>query len=448
MSVTRDDGQVIPLDNVWQTHVTLPDGKEPVYENMIHFLDVFAGTTAQKYTILFAAKDQTPPEIVKFENVPTVFVTSPVTSVNVVFNKPIDPSTFSYKDMTLRVQAGADIMDSTVLVSEINQTTFKVDLTSKSTLDGYYALNVQTTGIKDLVGTNGVVGKQANWTQFVGIPAVSEFIGLPAKNVGAPFDLMLLRFNVPIDKTTLLPARLSWKRDGTLVSGSVTITPMDTEGKLFQLTGLQSFIAADGKYSLTVDLINIKSLDGNNGISAQSVEWSIDQTAPKVNQIIPSTDGGYDSQHRTAFTVKFNEPVNGIAVSSLELWKDGQRQPLSQLNLTKKTDSAYLFTQFRMLTYYEGSYQLKVKMKDITDIAGNSGTDTIKYDWVVFRTQPKAVTNLRIAPDMGFSDTDAITATKNLVATMTVNKKQMSFFNNKLCVIFQLNCMHEINGMK
>lgn len=422
ISVTRSDGQIIPLDNVWQTHVTLPDGKEPVYENKIHFLDVFAGATAQKYIIRFSPPAMNPPSIVKIENVPTAFVTQPVTSINVIFNKPIDGSTFNHEDMTLRVQGGADIMDATVIVTEINQTTFKVDLTSKTTLDGYYALNIQTVGIKDLNGIDGVEGKQANWTQFVGIPAISEFIGLPNNNVGSPFDLLLLKFNVPIDKTTLLPARLTWNKDGSPVTGSITIIPMDTEGKLFQLSGLQSFMIGDGDYALTVDLQNIKSLDGITGAIDQSVEWKIDKTPPTVSEIIPSTEGGYDSQHRTAFTVKFNEPVNGLVVNSLELWKDGQQQPISQLNLKKVSDSEYLFTQFRMLTYYEGSYQLKVKMKDITDIAGNSSTDTIKINWIVFRKAPNAVTDLRIAPDMGFSDTDAITATKNLVVKMTVNE--------------------------
>lgn len=422
VSVTREDGQVIPLDNVWQTHVTMPDGKEPVYENMIHFLDVFADNTSQKYIIRFTTPAENPPAIVQFVNVPTSLVTDPVTSINVVFNKPIDATTFNYEDMTLRVQGGDDIMDATVLVTEINQTTFKVDLTTKSTLDGYYALNVQTTGIKDLIGTSGVEGKQANWTQFIGIPAVSEFIGLPENNVGAPFDLLLLRFNVPIDKTTLLPARFTWKKDGTTISGTIVITEMDTDGKLFQLSGLQTIMPADGKYSLSVDLANIKSLDGNYGILAQSIEWEIDQTAPLVSLITPSTDGGYDSQHRTSFTVKFTEPVKGFGVSSLELWKDGLRQPLSQLEFRKNTDSEYQFTQFRLLTYYEGNYQLKVKMKDITDFAGNSRTDTVKYDWIVFRTKPKAVTDLRITPDMGFSDTDAITATQNLFAHMTVNE--------------------------
>ena len=421
-SVTREDGQIIPLDNVWQTFVTLPDGKEPVYENRLHFLDVFAANTTQKYNIRFTAPAQNPPYIVQIENVPASFVTSPVTSINVEFNKPIDPATFNYEDMVLRVQGGSDIMDATVLVTQINQTTFKVDLTTKSTLDGYYVLNILTSQIKDLEGTNGVEGKQANWTQFVGIPAVSEFIGLPGNNVGAPMDLMMLRFNLPVDKSTLLPARFTWKKNGITVSGTVEVTPMDTEGKLFQLSGLLAFMSADGKYSLTVDLSNIKSLDGINGMLVQSVEWEIDQTSAMVSKITPSTDGGYDSQHRTAFTVLFDEPVKGFGVGSLELWKDGLRQPLSQLDFTMKNNSEYLFTQFRLLTYYEGSYQLKVIMKDILDIAGNSRTDTVKYSWVVNRTPPKAITNLHITPDMGFSDTDAITATKNLIASMTVNE--------------------------
>jgi hypothetical protein len=422
VSVTREDGQVIPLDNVWQTFVTLPDGKEPVYENIMHFLDVFAANAAQKYIIRFAPKDKTYPVIVKIDNVPAVAVTSPVTSVNVVFENPIDPATFNFEDMVLRIQGGPNVMDNTVTVTQLDPTTYKVDLTTKSIGNGYYVLNVNTDQISNLLGTKGQIGKQAAWTQFIDIPAVSEFIGLPDDNLGASFDNMMLRFNLPIDFSTLLPARFTWKKNGTPVSGTVLVTPMDTEGKLFQLSGLKSFMTQDGKYSLTVDLPNIKSLNGVNGILTQSVDWEIDQTAPLVSQIIPSTDGGYDSQHRTAFTVKFNEKVKGFGLASLELWKDGLRQPLSQLNFTSKSDSTYLITQFRMLTYYEGSYLLKVKMKDVSDFAGNSRTDTVKYNWIVYRKPPKAVTDLHITPDMGFSGTDDITATRNLFATMVVNE--------------------------
>lgn len=421
-SVTREDGQVIPLSNVWQTSVTLPDGKEPVYENMMHFLDVFAANNSQKYTVRFTAKDQNPPAIVQFDNVPVAAAITPITSVNIVFNKPIDPSTFNYEDMTLRIQGGPDVMDNTVTVTQLDPVTFKVDLTTKSIENGFYVLTVQASQISDLTGTQGLVGKQATWTQFINVPAIREFIGLPGSNAGAPVDFIMIKFNLPIDQTTLVPERFTWKKDGIPVTGTVTLTPMDNEGLLFQLSGLSAFMAQDGKYSLTVDLPNIKSLAGKNGILPQSTEWNIDQTAPLVKTIIPSTDGGYDLQHRTAFNIKFNEPIKGFGLNSLELWKDGQKQPLSQLDFTRKNDSSYLVTQFRLLTYSEGNYVLKIKMQDITDMAGNTSTDTVKYNWTVYRVIPKAITNLHITPDMGYSDTDNITATRSLFVNMTVNQ--------------------------
>ncbi len=421
-SVTREDGQVIPLDNVWQTFVTLPDSKEPVYENMMHFLDVFAAANPQKYTIGFVAKDQNPPEIVRFDNVPTSVVTSPVTSINVVFNKPIDPATFNYEDMTLRIQAGADVMDSSVKVTQIDPVTFKIDLTSKSIQNGYYVLTVQASQISSTTGTNGLTGKQATWTQYINVPAVSEFIGLPDNKIGAPMDFIMLRFNLPIDNTTLLPGRLIWKKNGTVVSGSVTITPMDVEGKLFQVSGLKAFLSDDAKYSLTIDLPNIATINGVNGILTQSVEWEIDQTPPSVSKITLNNDGGYDLQHITAIDIQLSEAVNGFGLPSIELWKDGTRQPLSQLTMTKLSGSKYLFTQFRLLTYYEGTYTLKVNMEGVTDISGNTASGITEQSWTVYRTTPKAVTGLKITPDLGFSDNDALTSSGTVSAVMTVNE--------------------------
>lgn len=421
-SVTREDGQQIPLDNVWLTFVTLPDGKEPVYENMMHFLDVFATGSPQKYTIRFSPKDQYPPEIVRFDNVPDKAVTTPLTSVNVVFNKPIDPATFNYEDMVLRVQGGPDVMDNSVTVTQLDPVTFKIDLTSKSLQNGYYVLTVQTAGISSLTGTPGLVGKQATWTQFINVPAIDEFIGLPDNHIGAPMDLIMLRFNLPIDITTLSPDRLIWNKNGTVVTGTVTITPMDVEGKLFQVSGLKAFLSVDSKYSLTVKLPDISTVNGIFGILPQTVEWEIDQTPPAVSSITLKSDGGYDSQHITTVDILFNETVTGFGLSSVELWKDGLKQPLSQLTLTKISGNEYRFTQFRLLTYYEGNYTLKVKLDGITDISANAASGVVERSWKVFRQTPKAVTNMRITPDLGFSDADAVTSSGTVSAVMTVNE--------------------------
>jgi hypothetical protein len=422
VSVTREDGQVIPLSNVWQTHVTLPDGKEPVYENMLHFVDIFKSSGPVKYRIKFVAKDQAVPEILRIENVPDHFVVNPVTSVTVVFNKPIDPATFTYEDMTLRVQGGPNIMDAAVTVIKIDPTTFNVDLTSKTLTDGYYVLNIQTTEISDLSGTFGETGKQATWTQFAHIPFVEEFIGLPDSTAGSPVDFILIRFNVPIDQSTILPERFTWKKNGIPVSGQVGITSMDLEGKLFKISGLLTFLSDDGEYSMTVDLPNITSIEGINGAVTQTVQWEIDQQPPRIIKITKKKEGGFDAQHVTAIEIQFNEPVIGFGLSSIELWKDGLRQPLSQLTFTAISGSEYRFTQFRLLTYYEGNYTLKVKLDGIADYSGNTATGLVEYKWFVNRKAPEPVTGLRILPDLGFSDIDAITSSGTVSAIMDVKE--------------------------
>ncbi len=424
MSVTRDDGQQIPLDNVWQTHVTLPDGEDPVYENMLHFTDIFKSLDAVKYKIRYAPKDQAVPYVVSIDSVPTEFVTQPLTSVTVVFNKAIDPATFDYHDMTLRVQGGNNLMDSTVNVSQINPTTYKVDFAAKTLADGYYVLNIQTTEISDVAGIFGETGKQVSWTQFAHIPAVEQFIGLPENKAGAPIDFIMIKFNVPIDVTSVVPARFSWTKNGEPVSGSIGITPMDTEGKLFRISGLKAFLPDDADYTLTVNLPGITSLEGINGLVPQSVSWEIDQMPPKVSKISLRKEGGFDAQHVTAIDVEFNEPVTGFGISSIELWKDGLRQPLSQLTITNMLGSTYRFTQFRLLTYYEGNYTLKIKMDGVADNSGNTASGIVEHKWLVSRKLPKAVTNLSISPDFGFSSTDAVTSVRTVAVTMMVNESR------------------------
>lgn len=197
---------------------------------------------------------------------------------------------------------------------------------------------------------------------------------------------------------------------------------MDVEGKLFSISGMQSFMSIDGRYSLTVDLPNILSLEGISGSILQSVEWTIDQHPPSISHINLIKEGGFDQQHVTAIEIIFNEEVGGFGLSSIELWKDGLRQPLSQLTLTELSGSEYRFTQFRLQTYYDGNYTLKVKLDGISDLAGNEATGVVEHQWYVKRRSPAAVTDLRISPDLGFSDSDGVTSSGDVTVLMTVNE--------------------------
>jgi hypothetical protein len=51
--IRNNDNQEIPLNNVWQTFVTIPDGGDPVYENKLHIVDTLAGQQTTTYTLVF-----------------------------------------------------------------------------------------------------------------------------------------------------------------------------------------------------------------------------------------------------------------------------------------------------------------------------------------------------------------------------------------------------------
>jgi len=421
VSVKRlSDQQEIPADNAWLTFVTLPDGNEPVYEDKFHFVDIFEDLGEQEYLVTWKLKDPDPPQIVKLEGAPDVFVSEPVTNIFVTFNKEIDPSTFTWEDMMLRLQGGDDIMDSTVSIVQHDAVTYEVDISQLTTGNGFYVLTVQAAGIQDTDGTNGKTGRQAAWTQFLDVPVVEEFIGIPEGLSDTAFNYILVRFNLPIDINTLVPSSFLLEKDGEAVDGDLEILQMDTDAKLFKLSGLEPMMDGEGAYHLTVDLPSIATIDGNQGLLEQSVGWSLDTTPPSLLSFTTFTDGGFDDQHVTAVDVLFSEAVTGFGLGSVELWRDDERLPLSQVHFDSLGMNTWQMNEFRLLTYYVGEYTLKVHMNTVFDRAGITGEGTVSHTWRVDRSPPAAVQNLSISPDLGYSDSDGITSTRNLNLLMDV----------------------------
>ena len=133
VSCTHDaDGQEIPLKNIWLTYSTIPDGGEPIYENKLHFVDIFGEISPSTYTVVFEPIDQDVPEVIAINGIPEEPTDIPVTNVEVVFSEPIEPSTFNYEDMTLKNQGGPNLMDTLVIVTQVNDSTFDVDISDKT----------------------------------------------------------------------------------------------------------------------------------------------------------------------------------------------------------------------------------------------------------------------------------------------------------------------------
>lgn len=57
--IRNNDNQEIPLNNVWLTFVTIPDGGDPVYENKLHIVDTLSTVQTTTYTLVFGKKPST-----------------------------------------------------------------------------------------------------------------------------------------------------------------------------------------------------------------------------------------------------------------------------------------------------------------------------------------------------------------------------------------------------
>ncbi|MCW3113043.1 MAG: carboxypeptidase regulatory-like protein [Segetibacter sp.] len=419
-SVTRSDGQVIPLNNVWLSFVTLPAGKAPVYENKFHFVDTFSSTQPFTYTVIWKPKNLDVPKVDSIAGLPKDITSTQVQNVQVIFNKRIDPATFTYEDLTLTFQGGQNIINSSAAITQTDTATFNVDLSMLTTGNGFYALTVQAANVSDVFGINGSVGKQASWTQFLDVPAVQAFQGIPEGRLASSFDKIQVMFNIPIDAATVTPSRFTILKDSLVQPVQLTIDSVRADKKLFYLSGLKN-LSQNGQYELFVDLPNIKSANQVSGVQKQSTILTVDNSGPIVLSLEKSQTGGLDAQHVPYVNIKFNEDVIGFNTASVSLTRNGEVLPLRVDNLSNTDLKTWMAGNFGTLTYSDGNYTFTVDLSGIKDRLGNVGKGTQQISWTVNRAAIVSISSLSVTPDLGYSNTDGVTSIQSLEVKFKVN---------------------------
>ena len=166
--IRSSDGKEMSLRNFWQTHVTLRDGKKPLYENKIHFLDSIASSD-EIYDLYF---EDLPGErllIDHIDGVPSSTSDSLVTALDVTFTKPVAVVSFTNEDLRL-TRDGIAVDMSEVTVQAISESIFHIDLSKVSDRNGYYVLEIVMNGIVDTEGFPGsTYGSEHRvyWSQLV-----------------------------------------------------------------------------------------------------------------------------------------------------------------------------------------------------------------------------------------------------------------------------------------
>jgi methionine-rich copper-binding protein CopC len=230
VGVTRSDGSELPLTNCWLTDRTMPDGGDTIYEDKLHIFDGFPEAGTEVYTIELIQKDANPPEVAEFLGIEQNDIVNTMPSINVVFSEAIDPATFSYHDLMLRYQGQLKQLSS-VVITQIDDVTFNLDLSGIDFGDGYYLLTVQAAGIQDTFGNPGVEGREIGWsllgnTEINPVGIVSWNLISKERSSRTTYDYVYaatLRNLMGVDVTDFSADMVLATANAELIDGSISI---------------------------------------------------------------------------------------------------------------------------------------------------------------------------------------------------------------------------------
>lgn len=190
----------------------------------------------------------------------------------------------------------------------------------------------------------------------------------------------------------------------------------------FRLNGLGPLTGLAGNYVLSVDASLVKDLEGKAGLGSASVAWSAITTGPVIlsieqlatnprNIVVMSLD------------VAFSHPIDPASFDYQDVTltlNGGPNLITSDVTVTPLTSTNYRIANFNWVVGYPGSYTLTVDATAITDLAGNSGSDSASETWQMVTETPASPANLLISPDLGISSTDGLTCSNVITLSGTV----------------------------
>ncbi len=331
VKILRSDGTEIGLDNFWTTDRTFPATGRPNYENILHFLDNNATGGTKTYTVVYTPGGPTITDIIDVSPDPRA---TAVNAITVDFSEPIQASSFDYNDLSLTLNNGTNLINSTVTIVSLSSTRYQISgLNTLTNNDGDYILTINATGIQDTSGKFGSGSLTETWKKTAGgnadttPPVVTDIANLLINPRNQPVPSLTVTFSEKIDLSTFTWQDITLTRNnGTnLINNTVTISAINDT--TYRINGLSGLTAIDGTYNLTVNGSGIQDLSGNSGNGTQSETWVMDTIAPAIP---------------TNITVTNPLTPSGINTASIALLKPLTVSGQTRINTTNPTISGQL----------------------------------------------------------------------------------------------------------
>ena len=248
----------------------------------LHILD---DNSTGSYLVYYKPTTATPPAVASLST-----VSSPqggaVGSIDVTFSEPINPSTFTAANVSLTLNGGANLINSSVTIAQDSPTTFTIGgLAPLTGGDGNYTLTVNATGISDFFNDAGSGSLSTSWATGTDVPVVvSVGAGDPTLR-NTPVDSVDVVLSEPIVPGSFDYQAISLTLNGgpNLITSGVTVTEVNPT--TYSIGGLSTLTTADGNYDLTVSAGELVDGSGNAGVGFLAETWTMNTVGPTVASI-------------------------------------------------------------------------------------------------------------------------------------------------------------------
>ncbi|MBR0224460.1 MAG: fibronectin type III domain-containing protein, partial [Thermoguttaceae bacterium] len=428
--VVRDDGVEIPLENAWTTDRTLKGAdKRPVIQDAFHLLDFNADDSEARhtYTLYFDSSDQTPPTILAIAN-PSEGVsyrTLPLESLEFEFSEPINASTLT-ADAVEMTRNGENVDLAGIAFENVSGTLYRiVNLPDSASSDGEYVLTINTLGIKDVNGNQGVDERfDVSWTTAAEAPIVVGFENAPEGNADAAIESVEVVFSQAISPRSFTTDDLLLTRgnadDNLIDSQKVSIVRINESR--YRIMGLAYATGEEDKYFLTVKSRGVASAAGVAGVGEKTLVWQKDTIGPG-SAVWDGDAAGYMNVPAYSVDVVFDEPVTfeSFQLDDVAFTRNGEPITLDSNFVMGVVDTTEQGQRWRIvgLEHFltdDGVYEITLNLAGLQDVYGNSGVGSSSYSWV-YDTQ---------APTLTVDSTTIWANSETVVIAPTVSEENVS----------------------
>jgi hypothetical protein len=250
-----------------------------------------AGNKASGF-IQVTITDTTPPAVVGFSD-PYAGAYPPVGSIDIQFSEPINLTTFTWQDLTLTRDGGANLIaaGSGVGITLVSGSTYRISgLGGLNMTEGAYTLTLLNGSVADSSFNKLSGAASVSWNLVP--PKVMNLSAYPAPRT-IPVTSVGIRLSQAADLATFTweDVLLTLNSGENLATSAITITQSPADPALYTINIPSALTGAIGEYKLTVAGAGIKSPTGIPYGNVSFTTWTIVAAVPGTPALSVGSEG-------------------------------------------------------------------------------------------------------------------------------------------------------------